>query len=266
MYDINIIQQKAKYCRAFEISVFEQIKKGNIKIPVYLSAGQEYIAATIGTYCSFLSSRIQIFAQHRCHSIYLSFGGDTELLIRELLGLPTGCANGMGGSASIHFHNTSTSMYGHDGMMGSNIPIGVGACYASKIPTIIFAGDAAAEEDYALTSYGWAGTKNLPILFVIEDNNLSILTEKKIRRSWEIYKIAEAMNIESYNITDNPIDIMGACYGLFYKPKLLNINTVRKFWHSGAGIDGIENKDELDNCEEELEGINKIWKQVLETQ
>ena len=42
-----------------------------------------------------------------------------------------------------------------------------------------FLGDASAEEDYVLTSLGWASTKKLPILFIVEDNNLSILTEKK---------------------------------------------------------------------------------------
>lgn len=107
----------------------------------------------------------------------LGFRGDPIALIDELLGKETGCAKGMGGSASIHC--PEIGMYGHDGLMGSNSAIGVGACFASKKPTIVFLGDAAAEEDYSLASYGWASTKNLPILFVIEDNNLSILTEKK---------------------------------------------------------------------------------------
>ena len=62
----------------------------------------------------------------------------------------------MGGSASIH--SKSINMYGHDGLMGSNGPIGVGACYATKKPTIIFLGDAAAEEDYVLGAIGWAST------------------------------------------------------------------------------------------------------------
>ena len=84
----------------------------------------------------------------------------------------------MGGSASIQCKDKN--IYGHDGLMGNQVPIGVGACFASKLPTIIFVGDSAAEEDYSLSSIGWASTKNLPILFVVEDNNLSILTEKKL--------------------------------------------------------------------------------------
>ena len=60
------------------------------------------------------------------------------------------------------------------------------SCYASKKPTIVFLGDASAEEDYVLAALGWASFKKLPILFVVEDNNMSIKTEKKIRRHWEM--------------------------------------------------------------------------------
>ena len=77
-----------------------------------------------------------IFGQHRCHSTYLTFGGDKGKLIDELLQRKTGCTKGMGGSASIH--SKKINMFGHDGLMGSNGPIGVGACYATKKPTIIF--------------------------------------------------------------------------------------------------------------------------------
>jgi TPP-dependent pyruvate/acetoin dehydrogenase alpha subunit len=205
-----------------------------------------------------------IFGQHRGHSVYLSFGGKPVELIDELLGLPTGCAKGMGGSASIHC--PTIHMYGHDGLMGSNVPIGVGACFASKKPTIVFVGDAAAEEDYALAAYGWAATKNLPMLFVIEDNNLSILTEKKVRRSWEIHDVARSMGIESFNISDDPEEILKTLQDYtFNKPMLLNINTERMFWHSGAGTDG-HRKDWLEgkDISIELKRFEKLWKSRLE--
>ena len=46
------------------------------------------------------------------------------------------------------------------------------------------------EEDYVLAALGWASFKKLPILFVVEDNNMSIKTEKKIRRHWEMSDVA----------------------------------------------------------------------------
>ena len=261
---LNQIYGAAKLCRAFEVATYSQIKKGNIKTPVYLSAGQETISCSISAVCGDMGIQPFLFGQHRCHSIYLAFGGDPVSLIDELLGKETGCAGGMGGSASIHC--PEIGMYGHDGLMGSNSAIGVGACFASNKPTIVFLGDAAAEEDYSLASYGWASTKNLPILFVIEDNNLSILTEKKVRRNWEVHDVAKGMNMESYDISDDPQEIINACDGLFDRPKLLNIRTNRKFWHAGAGTDG-EVPDRLEGLDisKELEQMEKLWESRLET-
>jgi TPP-dependent pyruvate/acetoin dehydrogenase alpha subunit len=263
---LDSVLKKAKMCRAFEVSTFDQIKQGNIKIPVYLSAGQEMISCAISTYCESINVQPLIFAQHRAHSIYLSFGGDSTKLIDELLGLESGCAGGMGGSASIHC--PEINMFGHDGLMGSNVPIGVGACFASKKPTIVFVGDAAGEEDYALSAYGWAATKNLPILFVVEDNNLSILTEKKVRRSWEIHNVTQSMGMESHNITDNATDILDSlCDWGFSGPRLLNVNTVRMFWHAGAGTDG-ETRDLLkdQDISQDLQRFEKLWRSRLEIQ
>jgi transketolase len=99
-------------------------------------------------------------------------------------------------------------------------------------------GDASAEEDYVGSAIGWASTKNLPILFVVEDNNLSILTEKKVRRNWNMHELAQAYKVEAYDIGDDPTQIYKHLENVFNRPLLLNIKTVRKFWHSGAGIDG----------------------------
>ena len=138
-------------------------------------------------------------------------------------------------------------------------------------------GDAAAEEDYVLGSIGWASTKNLPILFIVEDNNLSILTEKSIRRNWEMSDVAKGFKMEGHNISDDPIEIREHLINYNFKsPMLLNINTIRKYWHSGAGQDS----DSFDRYLSELEYLgsegnridieNKLivedlWQKQLET-
>jgi len=227
--------KRASLCRNFEQYVFNGIKNNLFKFPIYLSAGQEYVSATIAQVMSDKRLEPNIFIQHRGHSTYLSFDAPIEKLIDELLGRKTGCANGMGGSASIH--SVEKNIFGHDGLMGSQVPIAVGHCYKTKHPTIVYMGDASAEEDYVLGALGWASTKNLPILFVVEDNNLSILTEKKVRRNWEMDDVAKAFKMQAYSIEDEPDSIRDALSGVFEGPLLLNIGTHRKFWHSGAGID-----------------------------
>jgi len=273
-YRLNVFK-KASFCRHFENQVYKNVQNKNIKIPVYLSAGQEYIPASIATILEEKNIQPNIFIQHRGHSTYLSFNASPTELIDELLGKKTGCAGGMGGSASIHSHEKN--IFGHDGLMGSQVPIAVGHCYSTRKPTIVFMGDASAEEDYVLGAMGWASTKNLPILFVVEDNNLSILTEKKIRRNWEMDDVAKAFNMKGYNIKDDPEIIKEYIDGVFDGPMLLNIQTTRKYWHAGAGQDG----DNFDRYEEEMKKlgekaiqidlenkqlVKKLWQQQLEIQ
>ena len=77
--------KKTSICRYFEKNVFKFVEEKKIKIPVYLSAGQETISSTISTIVKDLKYKPLIFPQHRCHSIYLSFGGGINELILELL-------------------------------------------------------------------------------------------------------------------------------------------------------------------------------------
>tara|TARA_R100000030_G_scaffold18556_1_gene12849 strand:+ start:10771 stop:11604 length:834 start_codon:yes stop_codon:yes gene_type:complete len=268
--------KRAALCRNFEEYVFNGIRDKLFKFPIYLSAGQEYISASISEYMSEKKINPNIFIQHRGHSTYLSFDAPMDKLIDELLGRKSGCANGMGGSASIH--SKEKNIFGHDGLMGSQVPIAVGHCYKTRQPTIVYMGDASAEEDYVLGALGWASTKNLPMLFIVEDNNLSILTEKRVRRNWEMHDVANAFNMVGKNISDDPIEIRNALEGVFEKPMLLNINTHRKFWHSGAGIDDENIFDRYENEKQSLgetadqihnkakKTVEEVWKRQLEIQ
>jgi TPP-dependent pyruvate/acetoin dehydrogenase alpha subunit len=257
---------KASFCRHFENQVYKNVENKNIKFPVYLSAGQEYIPASIYTIMERKKIEPNIFIQHRGHSHYLSVGADPIELIDELLGRKSGCAKGMGGSASIQ--SITKNIFGHDGLMGSQVPIAVGHCYQTQKPTIVVIGDASAEEDYVLGALGWASTKNLPILFIVEDNNLSILTEKKVRRNWEMVDVAKAFKMDAFDINDDPSLLYVTLDDYFFKkPMLLNIRTNRKYWHSGAGQDG-DNFDrykyELNNLGEKASKIDLANKLIVE--
>ncbi len=224
------IYEKAALCRAFEEECERRIKAGDVKCPVYLSTGQEYIAATVATWCEDHKLSPQIFVQHRAHSIYLAFGGDVDDLVRQIL-------FGMEGSNCIQSKEHPT-LFGHDAMLGSQVPIAVGACYGTRKPTLCFLGDAAAEEDYALAALGWAATQRLPILFVVEDNNLSILTKKQVRRSWDVKAVARGFGLIASDLIDIPWYLLGGVPAVSSWPALLNVHTTRLRWHSGSGTDG----------------------------
>jgi len=272
-FRLNVFK-RASLCRNFEEEAYKRASKGLFKSPIYLSAGQEFAAATLAEI--YKDKKPLLFAQHRAHSTYLSFGGDPARLVDELLGKDTGCCEGMAGSPSIQAKEIS--MFGHDGFIGTEVGIAVGACFASKKFTIAFMGDAAAEEDYVLTALGWAATKNLPILFVVEDNDLSILTRKQVRRSWSIVDVSSAFGINSFEMEDDPVSLEHQVHLLPNLPMLLNIHTERLFWHAGAGTDPYEKRDryliekmdlgvQADYIHDNTKAyVESLWKERLEKQ
>jgi TPP-dependent pyruvate/acetoin dehydrogenase alpha subunit len=250
--------KKMCVCRQFELNVKKAYDEKFIKAPVYLSFGQESIAAALSV--SF--PKPYIFAQHRSHDVYLSYGGDPHALTDELLGKPAGCAHGMAGSSLIH--SPKIGMFGHTGFIGDQIPIAVGFALGSNKKTLAILGDAAAEEDYVLGALGYAAHKKLPILFVCYDNNLSILTEVKVRRSWKIADIARAFGMEAVDIADDPWLIMHYVEKLSKNlPVFMNIHTVRHLWHSGTGIDGPPEWDRYQMVKDEL--VRLGWEGEVKT-
>lgn len=224
---------QAAFNRAFEFRVARAFDEKLVKAPIYLSIGQEHIPAAIAA----ARKEWLIFAQHRGHSYYLSFGGNQPALVDELLHRESGCAGGMGGSASIH--DQRIGMFGHSGLMGDQVPIAVGAALIARRPTLAVMGDASAEEDYVFGAMGFAVTKRAPVLFVCEDNDLSILTPVATRRSWNVVDVAKGLGMEGVDISDDPWLI--AHHVTEFVPRLpayLNIRTCRARWHAGTGTDG----------------------------
>lgn len=257
--------------RYFEYRVAEAYEQKRCPAPVYLSVGQEACAATV----SMLTEEFAVFAQHRGHDAYLAHGGNPEKLRDELLGLDSGCNRGRGGSACVG--DMDIPMYGHHGFIGENVPLATGFAFASQRPTVVYVGDAGAEEDYALTSFGFAATHQVPVLFVCVDNDLSILTPIRERRNWEVAKVTEAMGLSSVSITDDPADIHHAVQSLLKQlPAFVNIKTCRHLWHAGVGRDGAPAWDRLAEMrsvvtqaaaiESEIEAyVTDLWQEQLQT-
>jgi pyruvate dehydrogenase E1 component alpha subunit len=164
----------------------------------------------------------------------------------ELLGLPTGTSGGRAGSNCIQLHGDGVAMFGHHGLIGENVPLGVGAALGSGRPTLCVLGDGAMEEDYVLAAMGFAVTHRLPVLFVCMDNDLSILTATAARRSWDAARVVEAFGIPVADVADDPWTVRQQVQALAGRlPAFLNVRVCRKYWHVGAGDDGPPEWDRL---------------------
>lgn len=286
------IFKKICLCRSFEKNAAKAYQEKLLPgYPIYLSLGQESITAALSIVFPNTPSHSHNplfpegtgsfgkFGQHRCHDIYICWGGDIRALRDELLGLPSGCAKGMGGSASVHC--PEIKMFGHDGLLGTQIPIAVGYALGTNQTTLAIMGDAAAEEGYVLGAMGEAVTKKAPVFFICYDNNLSILTEIKVRRSWSIVDEARARGILTVDITNDPWMVAYHAKILSRQlPAFLNIRACRELWHAGSGCDGppewnryeLVKKEmallglasEAEKIEKEAEEyIDSIWKEKI---
>jgi TPP-dependent pyruvate/acetoin dehydrogenase alpha subunit len=235
--------------RHFERGLVEAFRKGRVAGAVYLSLGQEAVAAAVST----IVPDFMVFTQHRCHAAFLSFGGRPEKLRDELLGLPTGTSGGRAGSNCIQCHEGGVAMFGHHGLIGENVPLAVGAALGSGRPAVCFFGDGAAEEDYVLAAMGFAATQGLPVLFVCEDNDLSILTPVKVRRSWSFTDVVRALGIPACDITDDPWLVARRAREMTASlPAFMNVYVCRENWHAGIGSDGPPEWDRFDLVKREL--------------
>jgi TPP-dependent pyruvate/acetoin dehydrogenase alpha subunit len=153
-----------------------------IKSPIHLSIGQE--AVSVGV-CEALRPDDVVFGTYRGHALYLAKGGDLKAMVAELYGKATGCTGGKGGS--MHLISPEAGMMGASAVVGTTIANAIGYAYALKQKNsdaliVSFFGDGASEEGVFAESLNFAVLKQLPIIFVCENNGYAIHTAQARRQ------------------------------------------------------------------------------------
>lgn len=176
------IYKQLHFIRTFELKVAEVYPSDNIKSPIHLSLGQEFVSVAV---CQHLSKDDFVAATYRGHAAYLAKGGCPNELIAEMYGKSTGCSKGRGGS--MHLISPSANVIGTSAIVGSGIPTATGYALAQKMKAtgnvvVCFMGDGATEEGCFYESMNFAGLKKLPILYVVENNQFAI--HEPISKRW----------------------------------------------------------------------------------
>lgn len=170
-----------------------------MRCPVHLCIGQEAVAAGA---CAALERRDYAFSGHRSHGHYLAKGGDLKAMLAEIYGKATGCAGGKGGS--MHLIDLDAGFLGATPIVGSTIPIAVGAAFGASMRdedrvTMAFFGDGAVETGVFYESVNFAVLKKLPVIFVCENNLYSVYSPLPVRQpeGRSIAGMARGLGIES---------------------------------------------------------------------
>jgi acetoin:2,6-dichlorophenolindophenol oxidoreductase subunit alpha len=156
--------------RAFEEKVSELYARGQITGLLHLAIGQEAVA--VGTMAE-LDARDLVFSGHRPHAHALAKGADPTRLLAEIAGRRTGYCGGHGGS--MHLAAPEVGFVTATGVVAGNIPLALGAAFASVVRGsghlgVAFFGDGAGQTGGFHESLNIASLWKLPVLFVCENN------------------------------------------------------------------------------------------------
>lgn len=169
--------------RRLEERVADVYHTDKIKSPIHLSIGQEAPSAAV---CDLLKPSDVVVGSYRGHALYLAKGGSMKAMVAELYGKVDGCAHGKGGS--MHLIDMNVNMVGTSAIVASHIPHAVGFALALKQQkknniVVCFMGDGATEEGVFNESLNFAVLKQLPVLFVCENNQYAIHSHITARAS-----------------------------------------------------------------------------------
>ncbi|MBM3878952.1 MAG: thiamine pyrophosphate-dependent dehydrogenase E1 component subunit alpha [Verrucomicrobia bacterium] len=168
--------------RVVEERIAELYPEQDMRCPVHLSIGQE--AVPVGV-CAHLGPADYALSGHRSHGHYLAKGGDLRAMLAEIYGRATGCSRGKGGS--MHLVDLEAGFLGATPIVGSTIPIAVGAALGAAMRgeprlSVAFFGEGATEEGVFHESLNFATLKRLPVLFVCENNLYSVYSPLEVRQ------------------------------------------------------------------------------------
>lgn len=245
-----------------------------MRCPVHLSIGQE--SAAVGA-CASLLPEDKVFSGHRCHAHYLAKGGSLRKMVFELYGKKGGCLDGRGGS--MHLMDKDAGVILSIPILGSSIPLAVGSALSDKLNgqnrvTFAFFGDAATEEGVFHESLNYASLHSLPIVFVCENNDLSIYTKLSERQpSRPLTELGRAHGLNSFELSDKNVFELAHSFQKITqsarkenRPSFVVINTDRWLQHCGiSNDDHLGYRDELiSKSDFKIDPIQMAFTKLLE--
>jgi pyruvate dehydrogenase E1 component alpha subunit len=157
--------------RRFEERAGQLYGMGHIGGFCHLYIGQE--AVVVGMQMA-IKRGDQVITTYRDHGHMLACGMDPKGVMAELTGRRGGYSRGKGGS--MHMFSKEAAFYGGHGIVGANVPLGVGLAFANKYRgddhvCLTYFGDGAANQGQVYETFNMAKLWKLPVIFIIENNN-----------------------------------------------------------------------------------------------
>jgi len=189
------------------------IGAGLVPGEMHLSAGQEPAAAGV---CAHLRRDDAVTATHRPHHIAIAHGVDLDKMTAEIFGRETGLGRGRGGH--MHLFDPQTH-FSCSGIVAEGLPPATGQAFAfqrqgSDRVAVAFTGEGAANQGAFHESLNLAALWNLPVVFVIEDNEWAISVPRGASTAiGSNADRAAAYGIPGHRIEDNDVEAVYTAAG-----------------------------------------------------
>lgn len=240
--------------RKFEEKAGQLYGQQKIRGFCHLYIGQEACAAGA---VSALEKGDKYITAYRDHAHPLALGTDPKYIMAELYGKETGISKGKGGS--MHMFDKERGFAGGHGIVGGQIPLGVGLAFAEKYNQtkkvcITYMGDGAVRQGSFHESLNLAMHYMLPVIFAIENNGYAMGTSvQRTSNVHDLFTLGEAYDMPSKSVDAMNVEEVHMAVAEAAKrarqgegPTLLELKTYRYKGHSMSDPAKYRTKEELE--------------------
>ncbi|MEM1074971.1 MAG: pyruvate dehydrogenase (acetyl-transferring) E1 component subunit alpha [Pseudomonadota bacterium] len=258
--------------RRFEEKAGQLYGMGLIGGFCHLYIGQEAVVVGLEAAAEEGDKRI---TSYRDHGHMLACGMDPKGVMAELTGREGGYSKGKGGS--MHMFSKEKHFYGGHGIVAAQVPLGAGLAFADKYlgndrVTFTYFGDGAANQGQVYESYNMAELWNLPVVFVIENNQYAMGTStQRSTHSPTYWERGAAYGIKGEEVDgmdvlavkeagQRAVEICRAGKG----PYILEVKTYRYRGHSMSDPAKYRTREEVQKMRDERDPIEHVRTMLLD--
>lgn len=240
--------------RRFEEKAGQLYGQQKIRGFCHLYIGQEACASGA---ISALTKDDKWITAYRCHAHPLGLGTDPGAIMAELFGKATGTTKGKGGS--MHIFDKEKNFMGGHGIVGAQIPMGLGMGFAEKYKgtknlAICYMGDGAVRQGAFHEALNLAMLYKTPVIFVIENNGYAMgTTVKRSSNVEDLSTLGESYDMPSFAVDGMNVEAVHEAVAEAADrarrgdgPTLLEMRTYRYKGHSMSDPQKYRTKEEVE--------------------
>ncbi|WP_083100641.1 pyruvate dehydrogenase (acetyl-transferring) E1 component subunit alpha [Pseudophaeobacter leonis] len=252
--------------RRFEEKAGQLYGMGLIGGFCHLYIGQEAVVVGLEAAAEEGDKRI---TSYRDHGHMLACGMEAGGVMAELTGREGGLSKGKGGS--MHMFSKEKHFYGGHGIVAAQVPLGAGLAFSDKYKgngrvTFTYFGDGAANQGQVYETFNMAAIWDLPVVFVIENNQYAMGTSQARSTSTpDIYTRGAAFGIPGEAV--DGMDVLAVkeaserAVGHFRSgkgPYILEVKTYRYRGHSMSDPAKYRTREEVQKMRSERDPIEQV--------